>query len=158
MVRRSMLVQLVAFVMILCISMSFLLPFSFRRGGSLPAREEKQEMQHIRQTKASDVQDEQSTQMQQQINEIWKRLHVDQIHPTRLQQVPQTHEQQRMHLTEITQKLRKLSKVFIDSYIQTFLMYTHSGLHSAPHLTRTHAHTGTDGRRSVCLRKFFLRA
>jgi hypothetical protein len=45
------------------------------------------------------VQDEQRTQMQQQINEILKM---------------QTHEQQRMHLTEITQKLRKLSQVFID--------------------------------------------
>jgi hypothetical protein len=44
----------------------------------------------------------------------------------------QNHEQQRMHLTEITQKVRKLSQVFIHSYIPTFLVYTYSGLHSAP--------------------------
>jgi hypothetical protein len=93
---------------------------------------------------------------QQQINEIWKHIQfgrnetkasgVQDAQRTQMVDVFQPHEQQRMHLTAITQKVRKLSKVFIHSYIRTFLMYTHSGLHSATprslilSLSHTHRH------------------
>ena len=150
---------LVAFVMIMCIfSVSVLLPFSFSGGVSRSAT--LQEMQYIRQKIASDEQISQMQQQidmqQQQINEIWKHIQfgrnetkasgVQDAQRTQMVDVFQPHEQQRMHLTAITQKVRKLSKVFIHSYIRTFLMYTHSGLHSATprslilSLSHTHRH------------------
>ena len=135
---------LVVCLMIMCIfSVSVLLPFSFSGGVSLPAREKQQEMQDIRQKNAS------HEQISQVNNKSWKHIHhIQQIDKTHLQQMHQTHEQQRIHLTEITQKVRKLSQVFNHSYIRTFFMYTHSGLHSVPprslslsvSFTHTHRH------------------
>jgi type III secretory pathway component EscV len=76
---------------------------------------------NIRETKASDMQAEKMTQLWQQIHSVWQMQHIHQI-----KQIHQTHLQQKqhhMHVTETTQAVRKLSQVFIHSYID--IPYVH---------------------------------
>jgi len=66
---------LVVCLMIMCIfSVSVLLPFSFSGAGSLPAREVKPEMQHIRQMNVSYVQNEQMTLIQHQMTLMQQQM------------------------------------------------------------------------------------